>query len=255
MVRQTIMNIKNLLLSKPAKLSFFIVFLVFASFYFLSNQPQLSGDVIVKRALAAISSNSDKTIEHVTIKFSNSIFESWHDPINNIWRSEYKDAQGNTDNITIVRGNQVTQLAPKEKTVSITTLSDELAKENEYLYNNLQFDFLKVSLNQDGWKRLSNQKINDSTVYVIEHEVDQVFEKKVNDKIEKVPGILRLYIDSNTSLIVKQEKIDLITKSVVESDSRSYEMISPSENIFKTDIPEGYKIQHVNQPNEYGKDN
>lgn len=248
------MNVKKKLLSRPVKLSFFIVLLAFVSFYFLSAQPQLSGDVIVKRALTVISPNSDKTIEHVTIKFSNSIFESWHDSVNNIWRSEYKDIDGNTDNVTIIKGNQVTQLAPKEKIVSVTTLSSELTKENEYLYNKPQFDLLKVELNQEGWKRLANQKINDSTVYVIEHELDQAFDKKVDDKIEKVPGILRLYIDTNTSLIVKQEKIDL-NKTIVESDSSSYEMISPSENLFNTDIPEGYKIQRVSQSGEYKKDN
>ena len=248
------MNVKKKLLSRPVKLIFLIVIIVFASFYFLSAQPQLSGDVIVKRVLTAISPDGDKTIEHVTIKFSNSIFESWHDPLNNIWRSEYKDAQGNTDNVTIIKGNQVTQLASKEKIVSVTTLSDELAKENEYLYNKPQFDLLKVDLNQEGWKRLANQKINDSTVYVIEHELDQALDKKVGDKIEKIPGILRLYVDTNTSLIVKQEKIDL-NKNVVESDSRSYEVISPSENLFNINIPEGYRVQHVSQLNEYKNDN
>lgn len=89
---------------------------------------------------------------------------------------------------------------------------------------------------------------------MIEHELDQAFDKKVDDKIEKVPGILRLYIDTNTSLIVKQEKIDL-NKTIVESDSSSYEIISPSENLFNTDIPEGYKIQRVSQSGEYKKDN
>lgn len=248
-------NIKKSILFKYVVFGLLIVFLALGSFCFLSKNSQITGDTIVKQVLATVSPSSDKNIEHVTKKFSNSIFESWHDPINNIWRSEYKDSEGNTDNVTIVKDNQVTQIAPKEKIVSITTLSDELVKENKYLYNKSQFDFLKLGLNQEGWNRLEDQNFNDSIVYVIERELPQVFENKINDKVVKVPGILRLYIDSNTSLIVKEEKLDSTTKAVVESDSSSYEIISPDKNLFDTNIPEGYKVQYVSQPNEHGKDN
>lgn len=247
------MNIKKKLLSRPIKLIFLIVILVLSLSIFCQLTPKLLGDAIAKKALVAISSNGNKTIEHITVKFSNSIFESWHDSANNIWRSEYKDVNGNTDNITIVKGNQATQLSPKEKNVSVTTLSDELAKENEDLYNKPQFDLLKIDLNQEGWKRLANQKINNSSVYVIEHKLDQALDKKVDGKIEKFPGILRLYIDPSTFLIVKQEKMDL-NKTVVESNDWSYEMVFSNENLFNTDIPDGYKVQHVNQPSEYKKD-
>ncbi len=243
------------------KMSVFSAMILIAVSVFLlskNNSSYLTASFIVQRANAALS-DEEKTIEHVKMIMSTSVFESWHDPVNNLWRTESKDLKGNIQNITIIRGSTVTQLVPLEKKASVTVLSSEIMELNKPLNNVKQFDLLKNNLSSGDWSRLPNAVVRGSQVYVIERTVADAIEKVVEGRTVKVDGLFRLYVDPVSFLTVKEDLYEKTAKGniLVDSNEREYNLVSLTESpeLFIVEIPSDYVITTLNSNNSNDKTN
>lgn len=230
-----------------------VVFLATVSFLYTFHLSSigLSGQEIARDALAVFS-DQDKTIEYTKITSDGGIFESWHDPQSDLWRSETKDSQGNVLNITIVKGETVVQIAPKEKKASITKLSAEIVQENQSLKNKKIFDSIRQTLNSSGWNRQSDQVTAGVKAFVIERLDSTLIEKIVDGKPTKAPGYIKIFINQSTLFPVREERYEVgpTGRVLVESNNREYGLVSSFEgsSLFSTELPEGFSVQEVNQP-------
>jgi hypothetical protein len=247
------MKRKGFFLTILSALGFSTILLVGLVLFPAAKSP--SGDVIARKALAAVSPTNDKTIEYVKIRMPDGIFESWHDPVANLWRSQSSDLQGVVSNVTIVSGDRVLQLSPKERSASVTTLSADIVAQNAKLNDEPQLNSLQAELSAEGWDQTREQKLGGRRVYVIERNVDASLETQIDGEVVLMPSLLRYYVDVTSFVIVKEERVDLASGEIVSSNEREYGLVASDQGswLFDMTVPAEYTVQNVNQPNTYDK--